>query len=136
MAEVEKPVPTASVETQTYWANLRERRFTMPRCEACGHRWFPPSLLCPKCHSDRQSWQEVSGRGTVFSFVTFHRVYHPAFADEVPYVVAVIELEEGPRILSNIVGLPPDKVVCGMPVALHLEARGEGVLIPQFAPAE
>lgn len=76
----------------------------------------------------------MSGRGKVFSFVTYHRVYHPAFAKEVPYVVALVELEEGPRLLTNIVGVPPDAVACDMPVQVRFDDYDEGVSVPKFAP--
>jgi uncharacterized OB-fold protein len=77
----------------------------------------------------------VSGRGKVFSFVTFHRVYHPAFAGEVPYAVALVELDEGPRLLSNIVGVKPDAVACEMPVRVVFDDVATGVSIPKFTPA-
>jgi uncharacterized OB-fold protein len=80
-------------------------------------------------------WVPVSGRGSVFSFVVYHRVYHPAFADKVPYVVAVIELEEGPRIISNVVGIAPSEVTCDMPVRVVFEAVRDGYQIPKFEPA-
>ncbi len=113
---------------------LRERRFTIPKCDNCGHRWFPPSLLCPNRHSDKYRWEEVSGQGIVFSFVTFHRVYHPAFAEDVPYVVGIVELKEGPRLLSNIIGIPPNKVFCGMQVEIRIEEMTPDVMVPKFAP--
>ena len=78
---------------------------------------------------------ETSGRGKVFSFIVMHRVYHPAFADKVPYVVAVVQLDEGPRVLTNIVGIPPDQVRCEMPVGVVFEERGD-MTIPQFRPTE
>jgi len=81
-------------------------------------------------------WQEVSGHGKVFSFVVFHRVYHPGFTGEVPYVVALIELDEGPRLLSNVVGIPPQNVVCEMPVRVVFEDVAENVTLPKFVPAE
>jgi Predicted nucleic-acid-binding protein containing a Zn-ribbon len=77
----------------------------------------------------------VSGRGKVFSFVTFHRVYHPAFEQEVPYVVALVELEEGPRLLTNIVGIAPDKVACEMPVKVVFDDVADGVSVPKFTAA-
>ena len=77
----------------------------------------------------------VSGRGKVFSFVTFHRVYHPAFEGEVPYVVALIELEEGPRLLSNVVGIPVDQVRCEMPVKVVFDDVASDVTVPKFTPA-
>jgi uncharacterized OB-fold protein len=78
----------------------------------------------------------VSGLGKVFSFVTYHRVYHPAFANDVPYVVALVELDEGPRLLTNIVGVPPDKVACDMRVRVVFDDYGEDVAVPKFAPLD
>ncbi len=76
----------------------------------------------------------MSGLGKVFSFVTYHRVYHPAFAQEVPYVVALVELDEGPRLLTNIVGVLPEAVRCDMPVKVTFDDFEEGVSVPKFAP--
>ena len=78
----------------------------------------------------------MSGLGKVFSFVTYHRVYHPAFASDVPYVVALVELKEGPRLLTNIVGVPPDKVACEMRVQVVFDDYGEDVAVPKFTPVE
>ena len=99
------PVPVPSPETEPFWTAAREQRLVLPRCNGCGGHWFPPSLACPLCGFERYSWVPASGRGTVFSFVVYHRVYHRAFKEKVPYVVAVIELEEGPRLISNLVGI-------------------------------
>ena len=105
----------------------------MPRCDDCARFWFPPSLLCPHCGSDRSGWHEVSGCGRVFSYVVVHRVYHPGFADEVPYVVAVIELDEGPRMISNVIGIAPDKVACDMRVQVAFEDIAGEATLPKFA---
>jgi uncharacterized OB-fold protein len=78
----------------------------------------------------------VSGIGKVFSFVTFHRVYHPAFAQDVPYVVALVELAEGPRLLSNIVGVSPEAVSCDMQVKVVFDDVAEGVSVPKFTPID
>jgi uncharacterized OB-fold protein len=75
---------------------------------------------------------EASGRGRIFSYVVFHRVYHRGFASDVPYVVALVELDEGPRLLSNIIGASPDAVRCEMPVRVVFEDVTEGVTIPKF----
>jgi uncharacterized OB-fold protein len=133
--EYQKPVPVASIESKPYWDGLREHRLLVPRCESCGHRWFPPSRLCPNCNSAETAWAEVSGRGKVFSYVVFHRVYHRGFAEEVPYVVALIELEEGPRLLSNIVGIPPERVACEMPVRVIFEDIAGDMTLPKFVAA-
>ncbi len=99
--EYKKPIPVPSQESQPYWDGLREQKLMMPRCDDCQHHWFPPSFLCPNCNSSKWTWTKMSGRGRIFSYVVYHRVYHPAFAGEVPYAVAVIELDEGPRMYSE-----------------------------------
>jgi len=135
MSAAEVPLPEASIETQPFWAAVQERRLTMPRCEACGTVTFPPTVACPQCSGRAFAWTELSGRGTVYSFTVYHRVYHPAFKDKVPYVVAVIALEEGPRIISNVVGIAVDDVRCEMPVTVLYEEARDGYLIPKFRPA-
>jgi uncharacterized protein len=132
---VPMPIPSPSPATQPFWDAAQEGRLIMPRCPQCGIYQFPPTLACNECGCDRMEWVPVSGRGSVFSFVVYHRVYHPAFADKVPYVVAVIELEEGPRIISNVVGIAPSEVTCDMPVRVVFEAVRDGYQIPKFEPA-
>lgn len=129
-----KPVPRPSPESLPYWQAAREHRLVIQHCDACGQFWFPPSQSCPHCLASNFTWLPASGRGKVFSFVTYHRVYHPAFAKEVPYVVALVELDEGPRLLTNIVGVPPEQVVCDMPVQVTFEDYDGGIAVPKFAP--
>jgi uncharacterized OB-fold protein len=131
---LKKPLPVASPESTPFWQAAKEHRLLIPRCNACAKFWFPPSRLCPHCLSGDVGWQAVSGRGHVYSFVVFHRVYHPGFAGEVPYVVAIVELEEGPRMLTNIVGIPVDQVRCNMPVAVVFDDVSNEVAIPKFTP--
>jgi uncharacterized OB-fold protein len=130
-----KPIPVASIESAPYWAGLRDHRLLMPRCDACEQFWFPPSLLCPHCGSDRNTWHEVSGRGRVFSYVVFHRVYHSGFAEDVPYVVALIELDEGPRMISNVIGISPDKITCDLRVKVAFEDIVGERTLPKFVVA-
>jgi len=129
-----KPVPRPSPESERYWQAAREHRLELPRCNACGKLWFPPSQSCPHCLAADFAWTTVSGIGKVFSFVTYYRVYHPAFAQEVPYVVALVELAEGPRLLTNIVGVAPEAVRCDMPVKVTFDDFDEGVSVPKFTP--
>src|SRR6516225_5451978 len=103
MPDYKKPIPVPSDESKPYWEGLRQRRLLIPQCDDCKRFWFPPSLLCRHCSSPKWSWREASGRGRVYSYVVYHRVYHPGFADEVPYAVAVVTLDEGPRMISNVV---------------------------------
>ena len=106
----------------------------MPKCDDCGGHWFPPTQHCTHCSSRNWTWAQLSGRGKVFSFVVYHRVYHPGFANEVPYAVAVIALDEGPRMLSNVVGCPVDKITCDMPVEIVYEDITDEATIPKFRP--
>jgi uncharacterized OB-fold protein len=131
-----KPVPRPSPESAHYWQAAREHRLELPRCNGCGKMWFPPSQSCPHCLVADFTWTPVSGVGKVYSFVTYHRVYHPAFAQDVPYVVALVELAEGPRLLTNIVGVPPEAVTCDMPVKVVFDDLEQGASVPKFAPIE
>lgn len=130
-----KPIPRPAPESVPFWEAAKNHRLELPRCNACGKFWFPPSRSCPHCLAADFAWTPVSGRGTVFSFVVYHRVYHPAYEGEVPYVVALIALEEGPRMLSNIVGVAPDKVRVDMPVKVVFDDVADGVSVPKFTPA-
>ena len=132
--EYKKPIPVPSDESRPYWEALRDRRLMMPRCDDCGHYWFPPSFLCPKCNSSKSTWTQVSGKGRIFSYVVYHRVYHPAFAGEVPYAVAVVELDEGPRMYSNVIGMPPDKLACDIKVEVVYEPIDDAITLPKFKP--
>ena len=134
MPEYKKPLPVPSIESQPYWNGLRERRLLMPRCDACGTHWFPPTLLCPSCSTKKWSWTAVSGRGRIFSYVVYHRIYHPGFADEIPYAVAVIQLDEGPRLVSNVIGVAPDQLVCDMPVEVVYQPVTDNITLPKLKP--
>ena len=127
-----KPRPRPAPESKPFWDAAREHRLLLPRCNACSQFWFPPSQRCAHCLAADFTWVEATGRGRVYSFVVFHRVYHPAFEGDVPYVVAIVELDEGPRLLSNIVGMKPDDVRCDMRVQVVFEDT-DGVTIPKFA---
>ena len=129
-----KPIPRPAPESVPYWKAAAQHRLELPQCEACDHHWFPPSRSCPKCLSPNVRWSQVSRRGKVFSFVIYDRVYHPAFAQDVPYVVALVELAGGPRLVSNIIDIPPDDVRCDMPVEVVFDDVAEGVSVPKFRP--
>ena len=129
-----KPKPRPAPESLPYWQAAKEHRLALPRCEECEKFWHPPSRTCPHCLSANFTFRDVSGRGKVFSFVTFHRVYRPAFAEEVPYVVALVELEEGPRLLTNILGVSHEEVRCEMPVEVVFDDYDEDISIPKFRP--
>jgi uncharacterized OB-fold protein len=96
---------------------------------------FPARAICSKCLSTESEWVAVSGRGEIFSFNVMHQVYHPGFATEVPYAVVVVRLEEGARMVSNLVGVAPHDVRIGMPVRVVFEEISDEVTLPKFVPA-
>jgi uncharacterized OB-fold protein len=102
---------------------------------SCGARHFMPRLLCPSCWSDRLEWIESKGQGTVHSFSIIHRAPTPVFAKQAPYVIALIDLDEGPRMFSNIVGESALSVSIGDRVCVTFEDRGSEATLPQFVRA-
>lgn len=129
-----RPAPVPDFETQPYWDATARGELMLQRCTACGTHRHYPRALCPACHAADHEWVRVSGRGSVFSFTVVRRAPSPAFADKLPYVVALIALEEGPHLLSHIVGLDPDAVRIGIPVTVEFEAIGDGMKLPVFRP--
>ena len=124
------------LEAKPFWANLREHKLTAQRCKACGKFFtFPPQGSCPHCLSSDYEWIAVSGKGKVSSYVTYHRAWHPAYQDKTPYNVSLIDLDEGPRLISNVVGCKHTEVKIGMPVEIVYDDREEYTL-PQFRPVE
>jgi uncharacterized OB-fold protein len=133
---VSKPKPRPAPESLPYWQAASEHRLALPQCHSCDKFWFPPSRSCPHCLSDQFSFENVSGRGKIFSFVTFHRIYRPAFAESVPYVVALVELEEGPRLLTNILGISHEDVRCDMDVEVVFDDLDANTSVPKFRPRQ
>ncbi len=131
---IKKPKPRPAPESLPYWQAAREHRLALPKCDECSQHWFPPSRTCPHCLSTSFSFQNVSGKGRVYSFVTFHRVYRPAFEHDVHYVVALVELDEGPRLLTNILGVTYDQVKCDMRVEVVFDDYDSEISIPKFRP--
>jgi len=129
----DRPVPVPDALTAPYWEAARAHRFALPRCEECGRFHFYPRSLCPYCYSPRLAWTQASGRGTVYSFSVIHRAPSPAFAADVPYIVATVALEEGPHLMTNVVNCAPDNVRIGMPVTVDFLDLGDEAL-PVFKP--
>ncbi len=128
------PVPTP--ETQPYWDGAREGRLMLPWCEDCGRPHFHPRTICPHCGGARLRWQAASGRARLHTYVINHK---PArgFEDRVPYVIAVVELEEGPRLLTNIeIAEPtPETLRIDMPLLVSFRALDGKIALPVFRPA-
>jgi uncharacterized protein len=128
-------VPDPSPLGAPYWDGAAEGQLLIQRCERCGHVFHPPLPVCPSCHSTELSWQPASGRGKVFSFTIVHIAAHPALAERVPYVAALIELEEGPRMVANMLEVAPENVRIDMPVKVQFVPVADGIKLPQFVPA-
>jgi uncharacterized OB-fold protein len=122
--------------TRPFWEATGEGRFLIQRCGSCAAAAFYPRPACPSCGSGELGWEEASGDATVHTFTVARRSTHPAFAGQEPYVVAIVELAEGPRVTTSIVDCPPDDVRVGMPVRLTFDEVGDdGIALPLFRPA-
>jgi uncharacterized protein len=131
-AETEIDLPEPSPQLREHRAALVDGRLTFQRCERCANAWLPPREHCPRCLSPTWRWEDASGDAKVVSWVVYHRSYHPAFADRVPYNVIVAELAEGPRLISNVIGIEGASGL-GIDVPLRFAARAEGdVPVAQF----
>ena len=130
----EKPFPIIDAESRPFWQGTRERRLMIQRCTACRRHFFYARALCPYCHSDAVDWVTASGRGTIYTFTIARRPAGPAFKGDVPYVVALVELEEGPRLMTNIIGIAPESVHIGQKVKAVFEDATDEVTLVKFAP--
>jgi uncharacterized OB-fold protein len=134
-----KPRPNIDDDIAPFWEGLRGHRFLLYRCKSCG-AWYWPAAYC-RNHSnapfqEEMEWTEASGRGTVFTFSVHHWAFDPGFKADLPYVYALIELEEGPMFGTNIIGCSPDEVRIGMPVRIGFEDHPEeGFTLPMARPA-
>ncbi len=122
--------PGLTHDNRFFWEGLVQGKLLIQRCASCGRLQHPPTPVCPGCHSFERTAIESSGRGTIHSFVVAHHPPLPPF--EYPHVIVLVELEEGTRLVSRLVGTPPDDVRIGMPVAVEIERVDDGFSIHQF----
>ncbi len=137
-----KPVPIVDDASRPFFDGALEGRLILRRCRACGTYMWPVGGIrtplrprCVECFSGDLEWAPATGRGTLYSFALMHQIYHPAFAAEVPYNISVIELDEGVRMTSNVVGCSNDELRIGMPLEVIFEQLDEQVAIPKFKPS-
>jgi uncharacterized OB-fold protein len=133
MFQIEKPLPMPTEESLPYWEGARQGELRAQRCKACGHLRWPPATHCPRCLSPDHEWTKLSGRGKVFSWIIVHKSQHPAFWGD-PFNVAIVELDEGPRLHSNLVEIEPGKIAIGMPVEVVFERQNDEITLPKFRP--
>ncbi len=129
----DKPAPEPTPDTQRFWDGAKAGELWIQRCTACGDPYFYPRAYCPRCASRDVEWFRASGRATLYSYVINHR---PAPGWDEPYVIAVVELEEGPRMMTNVVGVPaePESLPLDMLLQVTFEPRGD-YAVPLFEPA-
>lgn len=125
-------LPAVTPDSEPFWKGCAEGRLLLQACLACGRPRHPIAPACPYCRGNAWRWREMSGRGTVFSWVRYHKSYLPEFADLIPYVVATVELEEGPRLFGRLIGRDIQPAI-GRPVALVIERWPDGRCVPAFA---
>jgi len=129
-----KPLPPVTPDMVEFFEGAKRGQLMIQKCASCGELRFPAYEICSKCNSSRSSWAPVSGRGKVYSFNIMHQIYHPGFAAEVPYAVVVVKLEEGAKFISNLIGIKPHDIKCGMPVEVVFEKVGDDIMLPKFRP--
>ncbi len=134
MSDYLKPLPPITNLSKPYWDSLRDGVLRMPQCQACELVFYPPAPLCPGCWSRDLTWAALSGRGTVNSWVVFHQAYLKGYDNEVPFNVAEVTLDEGPRLMTNLVGIDNDDIRVGMPVQVVFDAVTEEITLAKFAP--
>ena len=136
MPDYAGPLPVPTPESRPFWEAARRHELTLPRCRACGRFHYYPRAACPHCLSGDLEWQRTSGRGTLHTFTIVHRGLK-SFPLGPPYVIAIVELAEGPRMMTNLVGVAPDpkQIRIGMPVEVAFEDVTAEVALPRFRPA-
>jgi uncharacterized protein len=134
-SEPKRVVPIPTPETKPFWQGTREGELRLQRCDACAHVYFPPRPFCPKCAGRAVSWFAASGRGSLYSYVIHHRPV-PGFTP--PYSIAVVELEEGPRMMTNIIECPqtPEALQLDMRVEVVFKQLTDEIFLPQFRPVQ
>ena len=135
MAEIEHPKPFANWETRAYWEGCGRGEIVLQRCGACAKVQHRPRAICASCLSDDIEHFVASGRGQVYTYTVTHQNNARGFREACPYVLAYVELDEGPRLLTNVVGCDPESVRIGMPVVADFTPPEEDLAVPRFRPA-
>ena len=134
MPEWKKPLPSVSGETRPFWEACRREELLIQRCNSCGEYQFYPRGICANCWTTDISWVKASGKGSVWTFTVTYQNRTAGFAEEAPYVLALVELEEGVKMFTNIVQCSPGEVSIGMPVEVSFIKATDQISIPFFKP--
>lgn len=131
---VSRPLPVPDENTAAFWTAGKAGKLVLQRCQSCDRLQFYPRAMCATCLSDSLEWIEASGKGQLYSHTTVHRALMPGFEDAVPYVVALVELDEGVRLLCQLVNCEPEEAFVGMRVAVVFEQISDQIVIPNVQP--
>ncbi|SFD43190.1 hypothetical protein SAMN05216238_101310 [Lentibacillus persicus] len=131
-----KNFPGPTIETERYWQGCKDHELLIQWCHQCGHYQFYPRMMCTVCMSKDLDWIKALGKGKVKTYTIVHRAISKAYAKEAPYTVAIIELSEGPTMMSNIIGCQPEDVKVGQEVKVTFEDWSEKITVPKFVPVD
>jgi uncharacterized protein len=138
--EIPKPCPQITPETRPFWDAAKKGELMLVRCAECGFHRNPVVItanICPRCGSRKPGeWVRSGGKGRIHTYTVIHRTFHPAFEKELPYILAVVELEEGPRFLANLREASSDAITAEMPVEVIFERLTDEIFLPQFRPVK
>lgn len=137
LADYRKPLPQPTPETQEFWDGCKRGELRLQRSKQTGEAYFPPRPFFPKDPSQEVEWFTASGKGILYSYVINHRAA-PGFEDDAPYAIAVVQLEEGPRLMTNLIGVEqtPEALKVGMPLQVSFDDVTETISLPKFRPVE
>jgi uncharacterized OB-fold protein len=134
-ADFEKPLPAPTRWSLPFWEGTKEGKLLLKRCTNCGTIDHPPYLFCTNCSGEEAEWIEASGKATLYAYaINVYGVPFP-FIEDLPYVLGLVDIEEGPRMISNIVGCAHEDLKNGMPLEVVFEEAAEGVVLPKWRPA-
>ena len=128
------PEPLRDKETEPFWVGLAENQVRLPRCRACGHLEFPIGPCCSECLNEEFEWVPLSGKGQVWSYIVYHHAFDKSLVDKLPYNVALVLLDEGPRMITNIVDIANDDIRNGMRVTAVFDRVDEQTVLLRFRP--
>ena len=134
MSDYTKPLPVPSKWSQPFWDGTKQHKLLLKKCAKCGNIDHPPYLYCAECWAEEHEWIETSGKGTLYAFTTVLLGAPLEFTDDIPYTIAMVDLAEGPRILTTIVDAKPEELEVGMEVEVVFDNLNEEFALPRFRP--
>ncbi len=136
MNDISRNMPVPNPETKAFWDACREQRLLIQSCSDCGHRQFYPRLICSECSSRDVDWVEACGSATIKSFTIMRMAISPAYESDIPYVIALVSLDEGPTMMTNVVNCDLEALAIGMDLQVQFRRYSDEISVPVFAPVD